>query len=227
MLLIYNVLLDEEKRSKYDHVFSKIFTDLNISFEVRYLHDNLSEKELLHFQHLLVSGSELFATEENEENDKVSRVIRSFLSRKRAVLGICYGHQILAKTISGKKICRRRSKPEFGWKKVKLKPNSLFKGIKDPVFYESHFDEVYDLDDDYKIIAQNQDCAVQAFQYKNLPVWGVQFHPEVEYETGEASLQKLFKEYQDKRKHYQNEMTDISNFQQRLKIFENFAAYVR
>ncbi len=224
MLLIYNVILDEEKRKKYDLVFSKIFNDLNFKFEIRHLNDEIQNSELSQFSHLLITGSELFASEENDENDKVTKVTRYFVKKEKAVLGICYGHQMLAKVISGKKVCRKRKEPEFGWKKVELKPNHLFEGIENPIFYEAHYDEVCNLNEDYQVIAANEDCPVQAFQYKNLPIWGVQFHPEVDYETGEISLQQRFKEFPEQKKHYQNEMNETRNYEQRLKVFENFVA---
>ncbi len=222
MLLIYNTIIDEVKKKKYDKVFSRIFNDLNYGFQIRYLDKDLSDVVLSFFSHLLVTGSELFASEENKENDKVTGVIRHFVKKEKAILGICYGHQMLAKTISGKQVCRKRKEPEFGWKKVEIKSKPLFRGISNPVFYESHYDELYNLGEDYQIIATNSDCPIQAFQYKNYPIWGVQFHPEVDYETGEASLQQRFKEFPDEKKHYVNEMEDARNFDQRLKIFENF-----
>ncbi len=224
MILIYNVIIDEKKRNKYDLVFSDILIDLNFPFEIRYLCDELIESDLSPYSHLLIMGSELLASEENTDNEKVSDVIRHFVEKKKAILGICYGHQMIAKTISGRKVCRKRKVPEFGWKKIEIKTNPLFRGIKNPVFYESHYDEVYNLDKDYQIIATNDDCPVQAFQYKNLPIWGVQFHPEVDYETGEASLKQRFKEFPTEKKHYVNEIDDVRNFDQRLKIFENFIA---
>jgi len=222
MLLIYNVILDEEKRKNYDLVFSKIFNNLNFEFEICYLNDDIKNSELSQFSHILITGSELFASEDNADNDKVSKVIRHFVEKEQAILGICYGHQMLAKAISGKKVCRKRKKPEFGWKKVEFKSNPLFEGIENPIFYESHYDEVYNLDEDYQVIAFNEDCPVQAFQYKNLPIFGVQFHPEVDYETGEVSLQQRFKEYPEHKKYYRNEMSKTQNYEQRLKIFENF-----
>lgn len=195
MILIYNVILDEEKRKKYDLVFSKIFNDLDFEFEIRYLNEKIKNSELSQLSHLLITGSELFASQENDDNDKVSKMISYFVNLEKVILGICYGHQILAKAISSKKVCRKKKEPEFGWKKVELKSNTLFEGINNPVFYESHYDEVSNLDEDYLVIASNEDCPVQAFQYKNLPIWGVQFHPEVDFKTGAASLQQRFVEF--------------------------------
>jgi GMP synthase (glutamine-hydrolysing) len=41
-----------------------------------------------------------------------------------------------------------------------------------------HFDEACDLPADFHVLAASDRCAVHAFQYRDLPVWGVQFHPE-------------------------------------------------
>jgi GMP synthase (glutamine-hydrolysing) len=49
----------------------------------------------------------------------------------------------------------------------------------------SHYDEVYNLPGGFKVLASSPCCAVHAFQFKDLPVWGIQFHPE--YNINEAN----------------------------------------
>ena len=124
--------------------------------------------------------------------------------------------------MAGNETCRKAKNPEFGWKKTQIKDNPLFKGILNPVFLESHYDEVCNLPDEFKIIATNNKCEVQAFQYKNLPVWGVQFHPEMQFEDGTEMLQTHLKEYPNDNEFYKNELNNEVQITQNFLIFKNF-----
>ena len=222
MLLILNTIIDIEKKRKYDLIFSNIFNNLKCASEICYPNDEIKDSRLSRYDQLLITGSELFASQDNEDDEKIFKVIRHFLNHNKSILGICYGHQILAKAILGSKACRKAEKPEFGWKKVKLDPNPLFEGIENPVSYESHYDEVCNLTDDFRVIASNDDCPIQAFQYKKQPVWGVQFHPEVDYKTGEYAFQQRFLESHELTKYFKNELTNTQQIEQNFEIFRNF-----
>ncbi len=222
MLLILNTIIDIEKKRKYDLIFSNIFKDLECDSEICYPDDEMSDSKLSQFSHLLITGSELFASVDNENDKQIFDIIHYFLKHSKSILGICYGHQILAKAILGSKACRKAEKPEFGWKKVKLDSNPLFEGIENPVFYESHYDEVYGLTANFRVIASNDDCPIQAFQYKNRQVWGVQFHPEVDYKTGEFAFQQRLLENPELKKYFQNELTNPQQIKQNFEIFRNF-----
>jgi len=111
--------------------------------------------------------------------------INTFIDQGKAVLGICYGHQMIAKAIAGDIACRKTKIPEFGWKKINiLKPNPLFTNITSPVMIQSHYDEVCNLDERFDVVANTDVSDIQAFQLKNHKVWGVQFHPEMSYTQG-------------------------------------------
>ena len=222
MLLIYNVILDESKKDKYDKIFSEIFRNLDCEFEIRYLNDDLQKPDLSRYSHLLVTGSELFASQNTLQNQTVSVVIRNFAEQEKAILGICYGHQMIAKSLVGTHACRKAKQPEFGWKKIKMKPNPLFSGIENRVFYESHYDEVCLLDDNFSIIATDNDNIIQAFQHNELPIWGIQFHPEVDYESGENSIRQCFREQPELEKFYINDINEAKNYNERFLIFKNF-----
>ncbi len=140
----------------------------------------------------------------------------------KRILGICYGHQMLAKALMKKNVCRQSKTPELGWRNIKLKENTLFEGIQNPVLYESHFEEVFNLNNDFQIIAENKNCAIQSYQYKNLPIWGVQFHPEITFEYGQQSLKNSKKRFAAKGNFFKSELENKSQIEQNFKIFKNF-----
>jgi GMP synthase-like glutamine amidotransferase len=114
------------------------------------------------------------------------------VSKGIAILGSCFGHQLVALAISGAKVVRRAKKPEIGWVEIKIKnSNDIFKGMDNKIFaFNSHFDEVFDLPKEYRVLAFSSNCSVQAFQYLDKPVWGIQFHPEIDIYQARIFLKK-------------------------------------
>lgn len=96
------------------------------------------------------------------------------------VLGICFGHQLVAKAY-GAVVVRRERKTGFA-DIIKLKDNPIFASLpgswKSPVY---HQDRVEELPESFELIATSNYCEVQAMAHKELPIWTVQFHPEIGY----------------------------------------------
>jgi GMP synthase (glutamine-hydrolysing) len=60
--------------------------------------------------------------------------------------------------------------------------DELFSGLpKTFNAWESHNDEVKELGKDFQILAHSESCKVQAVKHSKRPLYGVQFHPEVEH----------------------------------------------
>ncbi len=174
------------------------------------------------YSHLLITGSSLSASQGSEWDEIIISVFKYFVKLEKPILGICHGHQMIAKALAGNGVCRRTDIPEFGWKKIQIEDNYLFKGISNPVFLESHYDEVYNLPEEFNIIAANSNCAVQAFQHKYLPIWGVQFHPEMQFENGNKMVQEHLNNNPQDNKFYKNELKNKTQINQNFKIFKNF-----
>jgi GMP synthase (glutamine-hydrolysing) len=49
------------------------------------------------------------------------------------------------------------------------------------VAWESHNDEVLEMPPDFVSLAHSDNCTVQAMRHKTKPLFGVQFHPEIEH----------------------------------------------
>ncbi len=130
------------------------------------------------FTHLILSGSETSAIDDNPWNAPLEDVILDWVSTARPLLGICYGHQFLARALAGENYVRPADPPEFGWTNVETGECKLFNGIKHLTAMVSHYDEVVSLPDEFTVFARTERCAIHAFQYRDLPVYGVQFHPE-------------------------------------------------
>ena len=95
------------------------------------------------------------------------------------VLGLCYGHQLIALLTGGSvKPARKR---EFGITYASIsKPVGVLKGLeKKEKVWMSHSDVVGKLRDDFEVLAHTNNCPVAAFRHKECPIYGLQWHPEV------------------------------------------------
>jgi GMP synthase (glutamine-hydrolysing) len=95
------------------------------------------------------------------------------------VLGICYGMQLVCESLGG----RVTNSParEFGRARVAVKTDSeLFAGLPaETDVWMSHGDQVSQLSDEFTPLARTRTCPFAAVKHRDLPVYGLQFHPEV------------------------------------------------
>jgi len=109
------------------------------------------------------------------------------------ILGICAGHQFMARHFGGE--VKPSKIPEFGKVELTLvnENDPIFKDVpKKSIVWESHNDEVTKLPDDFELLAESENCKIQAMKHRKKPFYGLQFHPEVGHtEYGE----KIFKNF--------------------------------
>ncbi|MBC8214464.1 MAG: gamma-glutamyl-gamma-aminobutyrate hydrolase family protein [Candidatus Marinimicrobia bacterium] len=227
MLLAFNTNISEKYKQSFDDHTLPIITN-GFPYEVIRLGDSVLDSfetnQIIFskYSHLLISGSALSAASGSEFDEDIIKVIKYFLENEKPILGICYGHQMLARSILGPKVCRKMDTPEFGCKKIVIEDNPLFNGISNPIFLESHNDEVFGLSKDFEIIATNDKCKVQGYQYKNLPVWGVQFHPEKQFKDGCKMIEDHIVNCPENKQFYINEVEGPTILEQNFQIFSNF-----
>ena len=110
-----------------------------------------------------------------------SQFLLRAMNLKVPILGICLGCQIIADALGG--IVGVRRKFELGWIQISL----TSAGLKNPLFhnvpssfysFERHRDEITRLPLGAILLAESDLCKIQAFQYQDKPIWGIQFHPE-------------------------------------------------
>ena len=108
------------------------------------------------------------------------------------VLGICYGHQILANGLGG--TVDRNDRAEFGPANMTLTAESiLFAGlpVEQPVWM-SHRDSVTEAPPGFSVTAATVDSPVAAMENAERGLFGVQFHPEVVHTPRGQEILKHF-----------------------------------
>lgn len=98
------------------------------------------------------------------------------------VLGICFGHQVLG-LLHGAQVAIGKEDRETRQMEV-LHDNPLFSGLPNDCAFRQDHTEVVSLPEDFICLARSSHCSNEAMMHNELPVYGVQFHPEVSGSTG-------------------------------------------
>ena len=103
-----------------------------------------------------------------------------FLKLEIPILGICAGHQFMARFYGGD--ARESPIPEFGAMEIQLHEGGgkIFAGTSETqTVWESHNDEVHVVPEGFFVTASSPSCEVQGMENNAGDRFGLQFHPEV------------------------------------------------
>ncbi len=106
-------------------------------------------------------------------------VIRE-LSGKIPILGVCLGHQAIGSAFGGK-IVQAKKLMHGKTSKIYHNKKGIFRSLANPfeaTRYHSLVIERKTLPKQLEITAWTADKEIMGVQHKELPLWGVQFHPE-------------------------------------------------
>lgn len=224
MILVINCILDGTERAGFaKHAVPRLAEIAGQGAEVVDLEQLDGVTADAAWTHVLLSGSELSAARRHPTDEALLSFIRRVAQDGPALLGICYGHQMIARALVDDATCRPAAVPEFGFKRLALVDNPLFAGIDRLTPVHSHYDEVVGLPPErFAIIASTDDCAVQAFQLRDRPVWGVQFHPELDERSGRRMLDRNLRTEAAAREHFVDELNDPGEILACRRLFTNF-----
>jgi GMP synthase (glutamine-hydrolysing) len=156
-----------------------------------------SADQLAGISGIIISGGPRSVTEPGSP-----RVHPSILGLGVPILGICYGHQLLAASMPGGVVKPSYSR-EYGLARLRFKAglkagtagagSELFEGVPDDSqVWVSHGDSVERLPDSFEVLGSTDDCAVASMGHPGLKIYGVQFHPEVTHsEFGQRILENF------------------------------------
>jgi GMP synthase-like glutamine amidotransferase len=145
------------------------------------------------YSHIILTGSESSIVDREPWALAEAGMVREAVARGTAVLGSCWGHQLLAFALAGEACVRRASAPEIGWITLLMDRSSDLLGPAGTTAFtfSIHYDEVCDLPPGFEVLASNDACPIQAFRFGDRPVWGLQGHPEIDIPTGLKNLRDL------------------------------------
>lgn len=108
------------------------------------------------------------------------------------ILGVCYGMQLMAKTLGGKVV--KADKHEYGKAILEINPkDKLFLDLESKfTSWMSHGDSVTELPEGFSISAKTTNTPCAAISNKDKKLYGVQFHPEVIHTMNGIEILKHF-----------------------------------
>lgn len=173
-----DVVLVLDFGGQYTHLIAKRVRELNVFSEI--VSHNISPDDIREYQKkfdvkgLILSGGPQSVFELNSPKIDVE-ILRFGLP----VLGLCYGHQLIAFLMGGS--VRSAKKREFGLTYACIeKPVTILKDLSGrEKIWMSHSDIVDSVGDDFEVLAYTDNCPVAAFRHKEYSIYGLQWHPEV------------------------------------------------
>tara|TARA_B100000700_G_scaffold17150_2_gene16947 strand:+ start:11893 stop:13443 length:1551 start_codon:yes stop_codon:yes gene_type:complete len=108
------------------------------------------------------------------------------------ILGICYGMQLATQAFGGK--VQSTSTREYGRAQLTADTtSSLFADTStEQQVWMSHGDQVSNISEDFTTLAHTDTCPFAAVKHNSLPIYGIQFHPEVTHSPEGGTLLRNF-----------------------------------
>lgn len=114
------------------------------------------------------------------ELDKLGNISSFIEDHDYPIFGICAGFHFIALHFGGE--VGPGMHPEFGKAEINISSaGRILEGLPEKIIaWENHNDEVKKLSDNFEILASSKTCKIQAYRHRSRPIFGVQFHPEVQ-----------------------------------------------
>ena len=176
--------------SQFTQLIARRIRELKVYSEI-INHKNISKiKNFQKIKGIILSGGPL-----NVNDLKKVKFDNKLLKKNIPILGICFGHQLISKSLGGK--VKKAKYREFGLIKIKQLGTSrltsnFFNKNKINNVWMSHADEVIKIPKNFKIIAKSENAKYCMIENKANNFYGIQFHPEVTHTDNGKILIKNF-----------------------------------
>jgi GMP synthase (glutamine-hydrolysing) len=178
MQVKYDTILVLDFGGQYCHLIGRRIRENGVYSEI-VAHDISPEEvkalnEKFNVKGLILSGGPSSVYEPN-----APKLNPRILEVNLPILGLCYGHQLLAQLANGK--VEPAACKEYGTAQVFIdKPVGVLEGLNEKEkVWMSHGDTVFALPQEFEALAHTENCPVAAFRHKQKPIYGLQWHPEV------------------------------------------------
>ena len=172
---------------QYCHLIARKIRDLGVFAEILPVRTALSRLEP--FRGIVLSGgpASVFAAESPQP-------ARGLFDLDKPMLGICYGHQLMARYLGG--TVERGAAHEFGSADLRIcRHADLFAGLTGGQrVWMSHGDHVAAPPPGFAVLADTEQCGIAAMAHPRRGLYGIQFHPEVAHTPNGGRMLRNFLE---------------------------------
>lgn len=110
-----------------------------------------------------------------------SKIVEYAKKTKKPLLGVCLGHQLIG-YLSGARVIRAKNLMHGKTSMINFVNDTIFTGLKNPfkaIRYHSLCLDEKGFPEDLTILAKSiDDEIIMALRHKEMPIYGLQFHPE-------------------------------------------------
>jgi GMP synthase (glutamine-hydrolysing) len=187
----YDTILVLDFGGQYCHLIGRRIREHGVFSEI--VPHDITKAEILalnekfNIKGLILSGGPSSVYELN-----APRINPEILGMNLPVLGLCYGHQLVAQIVKGK--VSRAACREYGIAEVNIdKPVGVLVDLSSKeTVWMSHGDTVLALPAEYEVLAHTESCPIAAYRSKLKPIYGLQWHPEVVHTKKGALMLRNF-----------------------------------
>ncbi len=157
---------------QYCHLIARKIRDLGVYADVQ--PSETPAAELAGRKGIIISGGPDSVYEAGSP-----RIDPKILASASAVLGICYGQQLMTQVLGGH--VRKGEKGEYGFAQFHVdRQHALFAGLNGELqVWMNHRDQVESAPEGFDVLGGTFTCPVAAIAHRTRPLMSLQFHPEV------------------------------------------------
>lgn len=190
-----------DKYGDFDQWFIKGMQTKPYQTKTYQVFEELVFPEVSELAGIIITGSSAMVTEERNWSEATINWLRPLLTKNIPILGVCYGHQLLAKLLDGVVNWNPNGR-QIGQVNMSLTNeihhDELFAGLtkqntRSLKFLATHQQSVITLPKSVTLLGKTQLDPNHCFRYKE-HVWGLQFHPEF---TPEIIKEYIHARYED------------------------------
>ena len=219
-----------EKYGDFDALFIKAMgLDKSQTKTIR-VYDDLDFPKVDELAGVLITGSPSMVTECNLWCQKTQQWIKQFMQTDMPVLGVCYGHQLLAQVLGGTVSWNPKGR-EMGQVDMLVTAAAHTDALLGSVVNDAtvsikvqatHQQAVTFLPDEVTILGQTKLDSHHCFCYKN-HVWGLQFHPEFSPDIIKDYIRLRYEDVESEGLEPNKMIADIEDINHGTAILQRFA----
>lgn len=130
---------------------------------------------------IVIMGSGASVHETIAWQDHLQQWLWTMIKEKVPILGLCYGHQLLAHMFGGSiEVASPNKKKFLGVRTIQLDSTTLWGSARQVQVIVSHRETVTKCPEEFEIVGSSPYIAIEALSHKQFPIWSLQSHPEAE-----------------------------------------------
>ena len=186
-IMVIDPSIETPEISSFNHIGS--LTSIQCTYHLPALIKNNSmEFEFPNTQGIIIMGSASSVHDNLIWQADIQKLLLKSIENNIPILGICYGHQLIAHMFGGNVDNLWENKKKKGTRIVTLLKNELWTNSKTGQLIYSHRESVTSCPNDFEISARSEMVSIEGLIHKNKPIWTFQPHIEATFPFAERNL---------------------------------------